>query len=406
MMMEHFDALVVGGGPAGATTALLLAEAGWSVGLLERKSFPRRKVCGEYLSATNLPLLGRLGIAGEFLARAGPPVRRVGLFFGATILDAELPQPPGLEGRWGHALGREHLDTLLLNRAAQKGVSVRQRCSVLSLERTATGFLCRAQSGEAESPVEFGATLVVAAHGSWRPGLLPTEPRRRRPHPSDLFGFKAHFHNSDLPKGLMPLLAFPGGYGGMVHSDDGRVSLSCCIRRDMLGALRLERRGAAAGDVVLEHILHHCRGVRTALAGASRQGEWLSAGPIRPGIRLNAPGGIFPVGNCAGEAHPVIAEGISMAMQSGWLLVQHLARVRIKNGCAKILPTLARAYARAWRKAFAPRLYAAAAVAHWAMRPAAVAASLPLLRRFPGLLTWGARLSGKATRAVQLNGRE
>src|SRR5262249_3382317 len=47
-----------------------------------------------------------------------------------------------------------------------------------------------------------------------------------------------------------------------------------------------------------------------------------------------------------------------------------------------------------------PRLYAAAAVAHWAMRPAAVAGTLPLLRCFPRVLSWGARLSGKATRVV------
>ena len=78
-MNSHFDAVVIGGGPAGATTALLLARAGWSVLVLERKAFPRRKVCGEYLSATTLPLLDRLGLGEAFRDRAGPPVDRVGL---------------------------------------------------------------------------------------------------------------------------------------------------------------------------------------------------------------------------------------------------------------------------------------------------------------------------------------
>src|ERR1700752_2883389 len=94
-MDQRFDALVIGGGPAGATTALLLARAGWSVVLLERKSFPRRKVCGEHLSATTLPLLEQLGLAKSFHELAGPPVRRVGLFARSILASAELPRPSG-----------------------------------------------------------------------------------------------------------------------------------------------------------------------------------------------------------------------------------------------------------------------------------------------------------------------
>src|SRR5438105_12135779 len=99
-MNDRYDALVVGGGPAGATAALLLARAGWSVVLLERKAFPRRKVCGEYLSATNLPLFQHLGVADAFHAAAGPDVRRVGLFAGAAVLSADLPRPAGNGRGW------------------------------------------------------------------------------------------------------------------------------------------------------------------------------------------------------------------------------------------------------------------------------------------------------------------
>ena len=73
--MDRFDAIIIGGGPAGATAAILLADAGWSVALVEQKEFPRRKVCGEYLSATNWPLFARLGVAERFAELAGPPVR-------------------------------------------------------------------------------------------------------------------------------------------------------------------------------------------------------------------------------------------------------------------------------------------------------------------------------------------
>ena len=51
-----------------------------------RPNFPRRKVCGEFVSATNLPLLSALGVGDAFLTHAGPEVRRVGLFAGDTVL--------------------------------------------------------------------------------------------------------------------------------------------------------------------------------------------------------------------------------------------------------------------------------------------------------------------------------
>ena len=111
--MNNYDALVIGGGPAGATAALQLARAGWSVVVVERQSFPRNKVCGEYLSATNLPLLDHLGVGDVFREAAGPPVRKVGLFAGETIIQAELPRPAGTKDEWGRALARARLDTLL-----------------------------------------------------------------------------------------------------------------------------------------------------------------------------------------------------------------------------------------------------------------------------------------------------
>ena len=90
-MADNYDALVIGGGPGGAAAALLLARAGRAVVVVERKAFPRRKVCGEFLSATSLPLLDDLGVGEAFRRAAGPDVRRVGLFAGSAVLTADLP---------------------------------------------------------------------------------------------------------------------------------------------------------------------------------------------------------------------------------------------------------------------------------------------------------------------------
>ena len=396
--MRH-DAVVIGGGPAGSTAALLLARAGWSVALVERAAFPRRKVCGEFLSATNLPLLRELGIADALLDLGGPPVRRIGVFAADEAVTAEMPRFSGDDHGWGHALGREHLDTLLIDRALTAGARVWQPADVIGVCGTRGDFTCtvatKSRGGERRL-AQLRAPIVIAAHGSWDPGSLATQPARRAPRRSDLLGFKARFLGSRLPAGLMPLLSFPGGYGGMVHTDHDCVSLSCCIRRDFLERCRHDPPGASAGDAVLAHIVRHTAAARAALEGAALEpGSWRSAGPIVPGTRATASAGIFLVGNAAGEAHPVVAEGISMAVQSASILAGLLvAADRWANVEAVSVEA---AYARAWRRLFAPRIRAAAVVAHWAMTPAAVAVTLPVLRAFPTLLTTSARTTGKVS---------
>jgi flavin-dependent dehydrogenase len=391
--VENFDTVVIGGGPGGATTAALLARAGWSVAVLEQKDFPRRKVCGEYLSATNWPLFEALGLAAAFGHNAGPDVRRVGLFAGRSSICVELPQHrTGGLARWGRALGRERLDALLLEQAAADGACVLQPWEALELKPEGNHFRCLAVSQSGDARRVLRAPIIVAAHGSWAHGKLPTQLARRPKRGGELFGFKASFRHTALPVDLMPLISFRDGYGGLVHGDSGRVSLSCCLRRDRLASF--DRQGKSAGEAVLEYLVAECPVLHDALAGAQRDQAWLSAGPIRPGIRGGYRSGIFQVGNVAGEAHPVVAEGISMAMQAAWLLAERLTASEARTSCAA-RDAVGGDYSTAWLKAFAPRIRAAAAIARWAMHPAAVAVSLPVVRRFPGLLAWGARCSGK-----------
>jgi hypothetical protein len=77
VMRSTRDARSSGAGPAGSTAAIILARAGWSVALVEKESFPRRKVCGECLAAGNLPLLDALGV-GEAFDRGGGTCRCAG----------------------------------------------------------------------------------------------------------------------------------------------------------------------------------------------------------------------------------------------------------------------------------------------------------------------------------------
>lgn len=387
--MKRCDAIVMGAGVAGSACAILLAQSGWSVVLIEKQEFPRRKVCGECIAASNLALFDALGIGASFDALAGPPLRRVWWCAGDTVIDTALPPLPGARP-WGRVLGREQLDTLLRDRALAAGVCVLQPCTARSVERVGMQHRCVAVDADGRSHT-LQAPLLIDAHGSWQHGPCDA-PRPRAARGADLLAFKANFSGANLAPGVLPVLAFDGGYGGMVQGDRGLLTLACCIRRDRLQRWRAQHPHMAAGAAIQVQLGEEIRAVRDALRRAQRDGAWLAVGPIRPRIqRMPRHDGVLLLGNAAGEAHPILGEGISMALQSAFLLSRRLLAGE---------PDAAAAYARDWRRAFVRRIRLAALYAHLAMQPQAGRALLALLKMQPRLLAFAARAGGKTRCAI------
>ena len=115
--------------------------------------------------------------------------------------------------------------------------------------------------------------------------------------------------------------------------------------------------------------------------------------------------GRFVIGNAAAEAHPIIGEGISMAMQSASLLCDALIAADRSPANVLSLKRVGAQYARQWRQVFAPRLHVAATLAHLAMRPWLAPLCLPLIERSPQLMTALARGAGKVRIAPAFQGR-
>jgi flavin-dependent dehydrogenase len=399
-MILHTDALVIGAGPSGSATAILLARAGWKVVLVEQDAYPRRKVCGECITAGALALLDELGIGTGVQAHAGPELRRIGWMSEAVTLIADAPVCKEGPYRYGRALRRDFLDRLLAEQAFTEGVFVMQPARVLAVSGAPGSFRCRIAAARLPEQQSVLARVVIDAHGSWQRGPRESHgeqasartPRRS----SDLFAFKAVFEHTRLDPGILPVIAVAGGYGGMVIADHGQATVACCLRRDSLAACRSASQRASAGEAVEEFLRHRCLGVRRALDGAVRLGPWLTVGPLQPGMHHHEDDGLFRVGNAAGETHPLIGEGIAMALQSAALLVEVIADQSPATITIRLHSQLQRRYAAAWRRAFLRRLQVGSVYAQIAMRPGPASAACAMLARWPSLLTRAAKLAGKA----------
>ncbi len=326
---------------------------------MEKTKFPRRKVCGEFIAASGVELLRTLGLGAELDAAAGPEVHTIALWSGDRSFEARMPAWHAA-APYPRALARETLDTLLLAHARRHGARVIQ----------------------APDPA-LEARVLLDARGSWHKG----------PGASDLLGFKAHFRDVELPASTIALIPFSGGYAGLVESGANRATLACCVRRSPLKGLR--PGGAAAGESLLAHLLERSDALGRALHRARLEGPWLGAGPLRPGARSLYHDGVFAIGNAAGETHPIVGEGIAMAMRSAALLCEPLSAALKSTYSPK---AVARSYRLAWWRAFGVRLHASLLFGRLAMRPAL---SEGFLRSAPGLLTAAAALSGKASNLLQ-----
>lgn len=399
-MSAGFDALVIGAGPAGSAAAILLADAGWRVALVEKQAYPRRKVCGECISATNLPILDALGVGKAIGQLAGRPLRQVALVCGARIVRAPLPALKDPLHQWGLAIGREHLDTLLLEQARRRGVSVFQPWQVCAIAGRPGHFQCRLRQADGAGERSLAAALVIDAHGSWEPAVGqeggPPVTKNAPHRPSDLFAFKANFAGASLEQGLLPVLSFPGGYGGIVIAGGACATFAFCLRRDALAQARSAFPGMTPAEAAQNWVKRHSSAAAILLEDGVQVGKWLGAGPIRPGIHLGKRyAGAFQIGNAAGEAHPIIGEGISMALQSAVLLADTLLGHGAQRADGPAQARIHAAYAEAWQRHFARRIRLSALYAQLAMRPHLLKGILPALERNPALLTRFARWCGK-----------
>jgi len=341
---DRWDAVVVGAGPAGATTALLLARAGASVLLVDRARFPRDKACSEYLSPATTEILERLD--RDVLAEVERAAH-------AKLYGIKVVAPSGAAmcgrfrgGSYSFALPRTTFDTILVAAAARAGAQVREATTVENLlweGGAVTGVTARSCNGQR---VTCNARLVVGADGlrsvvARRLGPVRSSPPRR-------VAFAAHVADVAGIDGVGELHVSEHGYVGLGPVGGGVTTVALVLP---LLTVRKERRDLRSGFFTE---LEKFPGLAGRFDPRRLVRDVLATGPFAQWSRTAAApgGGALLVGDAADFFDPFTGQGIYSAMRGAELAAACLIPALARGGGEPIPPAALRPYLLARRREF------------------------------------------------------
>ena len=323
------DVIVVGGGPAGASTAWSLARAGIDVLVLDRARFPRDKVCAEYLSPQASRIFSDMGVLDEI--EAAGAAQLAGMTMRApdgTMFHAEFAGVKGFAAyrNRGLALRRTVLDEILLRRARSAGARVEEAARVTDVLRDSTGGVngvAAVVTGGA--PRNFRSRIVVGADGlrsvvGRRLGLV-----RVRRWPKRV-GLVSHYRGVSGMRGMGEMHVDGEGYVGLAEVGHGVTNVAI--------VLPMSRAAKVSGD--REGFVKAWIASRPHLAARFAAAEPVTAvratGPFNSvAARAYAPGAAL-VGDAADFFDPFTGEGVYAALRGGEILAPYLVEAVKANG--------------------------------------------------------------------------
>ena len=285
------DVAIVGAGPAGSTLAALLARRGASVALIDRDTFPRDKVCGEFLSYDALPVLDDFGIDLD----DAPKITRCRIVGRRRTFEFDFPHA-------ARGVSRLRLDGLLVRNAVAAGAQVLESCTATAIARD------RVDTDRGE----IRARVVVGAWGRW--GRFDRQLNRTfatdKSHRN--FGFKRHYRGAS--SNVIELYAFDRGYVGVSAIEGGQTNICGLVHASRLAGHK------GKWDAFVDEIRREEPRVDAMYARYEpAQDAFLSSEPVIFRGRSAVEQGIFLVGDASGIIDPLTGSGMAMAIQSAVL---------------------------------------------------------------------------------------
>ncbi len=325
--MESYDVVIVGGGPAGSSLGTFLARAGIQTALFEKASFPRSKLCGEFIAPEGVRLLEELEVLERLKQQGARPVYEFGVVDREGLgLKGSLPEP-------GLGVSRRLLDYSLLKRADRAGVDVHEKTRVKEID---SGYdpspeglhrvvVRSGRSGESKKHT-VKTRSIVGAYGR-RSRLDRRLGRRFIEQVTPYVAFKRHFSmgpSTPFPeRNTVCLYLVPGGYCGIVKIRPRAFNACLLVRKSSLD----RRLPSISWKQVRKHLLMANPALRKLLTTSNPTEEPVKTDaqiPIRTKSCFESP--FLFVGDACGMIAPFTGNGQTIAMASGKCLARFLDR--------------------------------------------------------------------------------
>ncbi len=312
---ETFDVLVIGARAAGAATAMLLAERGLEVLLVDRGEYGTDALSTHALMRGAVLQLVRWGLLERVVASGTPAVRRTAFHYGDSVLDIVIKASHGVDALY--APRRTVLDPILVDAARAAGATVRFRTGLLDLLRDARGRVTGAVlKGPSGVPYEVAADRVIGADGagSTVARLANAAFEQRAGHATAvIYGYWSgletegyHWHYR------------PGTSVGVIPT----TGLQTCV----FAAMPPGRLKGGAYPQLYHAVLAECAPDLAAMLEGARLESRLVAFAGRPGFlrRAHGPGWAL-VGDAGYFKDPITAHGLTDALRDAELLANAVA---------------------------------------------------------------------------------
>lgn len=364
---ERYDVAVIGGGLAGCAAAIFLAERGHSVALIEKGTFPRHKLCGEFLSPEVQDSFRSLGLLEDVKAAGAHEMNRACITSpSGTTFRCNLP---------GTAIGlsRYILDEMLFERARSAGADAVDGTRVTDVSGSLdTGFDVETSNGA------VSARVVLGAYGK-RSTLDRKLDRLFLKKDSDLVAFKAHFLGPSVPN-TIEIHAFPGGYCGVSHVEKDRVNVCWIGRTDSL------QQDGGRPEAMMRASLRQNPLLDERLSGAERVTDsFYAVSQVSLDPKSAFAHDVCMIGDTAGMIAPLCGDGMAMALSSAELAAPFVDEVLRGERSAE---SFRQGYSRAWNDTFGRRMRLGRLAHAAAMRPSVAATVVGALRLAPAAGRW------------------